>query len=306
MDLEELRCFLAVVEEGSILGASTRLGVPRGTLRRRIDELEARAGVPLLERSARGVAVTDPGTLLVRRGRDLLERGTALLMAVRERGREPTGTLRLHMPLGLAPELLSAVADLVRVGTPGLQLSLHMCEEPRTVPLGDTDLVIHFGERISSDQWQVTQLATIPVRVVASPQYLERSGRPRTVADLSGHRLLSWTNIDHPADRWPLHAGGSVAVAPALSSNDAHAMRMQARAHAGLVLLPDAALDLVGLPVDDLVPVLDDQIGRPLPVQVSAPAVIAESPRIARMAALLQSFVANMTPGALIPDKAPE
>ena len=73
MDLEELRSFLAVVETGSFLAAATNLGVARATLRRRVDALEARAGVPLLERTARGVTVTEAGSVLMARGRQVVK-----------------------------------------------------------------------------------------------------------------------------------------------------------------------------------------------------------------------------------------
>ena len=57
MDLEELRVLVAVAETGSLLGAAEKLGITRSTLRRRIDDLEARTHVPLLVRSPQGAAV---------------------------------------------------------------------------------------------------------------------------------------------------------------------------------------------------------------------------------------------------------
>ncbi|WP_293262739.1 LysR family transcriptional regulator [Nannocystis sp.] len=71
------RAFIAVVETGSFLSAATSLNVARATLRRRVDALEARAGVPLLERSARGVVVTEAGALLATRGRHVLQEASS-------------------------------------------------------------------------------------------------------------------------------------------------------------------------------------------------------------------------------------
>src|SRR5689334_8941734 len=146
MDLEELRGFLAVVETGSFLGAATNLGVPRGTLRRRIDALEARAGVALLERSARGVTATEAGAKLVERGQRLIEDGAALLAAVREIGREPTGPLRIHLPVGLPPSVLVGIAELHRVFMPKLAITLIMREDPLGELREDVDIAIHFGD----------------------------------------------------------------------------------------------------------------------------------------------------------------
>ena len=72
MDLDSLRALVAVADAGSLLGGAERLGLARSTLRRRLDELEVLAGVPLLHRGAQGAALTAAGELLVSRGRGLL------------------------------------------------------------------------------------------------------------------------------------------------------------------------------------------------------------------------------------------
>jgi DNA-binding transcriptional LysR family regulator len=48
MNLDELRALIAVVDTGSMIAASKVTRMPRVSLRRRLDELEARAGVALL------------------------------------------------------------------------------------------------------------------------------------------------------------------------------------------------------------------------------------------------------------------
>ena len=128
MDLEEFRAFIAVVETGSFLAAATNLNLARATLRRRVDALEARAGVPLLERSARGVVVTEAGSLLASRGRHVLQEASALIASVREIGREPVGVLlrprevveRVRSVLGDAEQLHEVAAAHEHGGNDGL------------------------------------------------------------------------------------------------------------------------------------------------------------------------------------------
>jgi DNA-binding transcriptional LysR family regulator len=292
MDLEELRGFLAVVETGSFLGAATNLGVPRGTLRRRIDALEARAGVPLLERSARGVTVTEAGGKLVERGRRLLEEGAALLAAVREIGREPTGPLRIHLPVGLPPSVLVTIAELHRVFMPKLAIALTMREDPLAELRDDVDMAVHFGERRPAPQYSTRELVRVPVRIVASPDYLARCVPPASAAELDRHRLAAWAGPDLDVHAWPLLAGGIVSVKPMLVSNDAHVLRRHVRAGFGLALLPDADLDLFGLPVDELVPVLGEVVGGTVALNLSMPEALADSPKIAKMVELLRQFCA--------------
>src|SRR5437763_16611588 len=120
MDLEQLRAFLAVVETGSFLTAARSLKLSRATLRRRIDELEARAGIPLLERTRMGAVVTEPGRVLAARGRLLVQEAGAVLQSVREIGSAPSGTLRIMLPAGLPPHVLTPLFALMRMRYPKL------------------------------------------------------------------------------------------------------------------------------------------------------------------------------------------
>ncbi len=290
MDLEEIRGFLAIAETGSFLGAATNLGVPRGTLRRRIDALEARAGMALLERSARGVVVTEAGAKLVERGRRLLDEGAALLVAVREAGRESSGPLRIRLPVGLPPAGLIAVAELQRVFMPELRITLVVGDDPSIDRSEDVDITIHFGERPSSRPELVSELVRVPIRVVGSPTYLARNGTPTAVAELGAHRLTAWLSPDHDSSAWPLRAGGTVPVAPALVSNDAYMLRRSVRAGFGLGLLPDANLDPFGLPVDELVAVLDDAVGGDVALNLTMPLALASSAKVSKVVELIRKF----------------
>jgi DNA-binding transcriptional LysR family regulator len=290
MDLEELRGFMAVATTGSFLGAATNLGVPRGTLRRRIDALEARAGVALLDRSARGVTVTQAGAKLVERGQRLLEEGAALLAAVREVGREPTSPLRIHLPVGLPPAVLVSIVELHRVIMPKLAITLIMHEHPLAELRDDVDIAIHFGGGRPSGPWLLRELLRVPLRIVASPEYLRRAGTPTSVAELDQHRLAAWLGPEHDVHAWPLRAGGNVEVRPTLICNDTYALRQHVRAGLGLALLPDADLDPLGLPIDELVPVLDTVVGSSVAVNLTMPEALADSPKIAKMVEVIREF----------------
>ena len=293
MDLEELRGFLAVVETGSMLGAATNLGIPRGTLRRRVDALEARAGVPLLERSAKGVTATEAGRLLAERGRRLLAEGSALLASVRELGREPGGTVRLHLPIGMPPQALVAYAELLRAMAPRLGLSVRVREDPLAGLNDEIDLALHFGEREYPPAWLAHELLSAPVRILASPEYLARHGRPPTIDALHEHPLASWVVPGRRPDQWPRLGGGSVSVRPVLVSNDAHMLRQHACAGLVLALLPDADLDPLGLSADPLIPVLEDVVGARIPLTLAVPRALAQSPRITRVVALMRQFASR-------------
>ena len=85
-DFDELRAFLAIVEHGSARAAADVLGVPRSTLRRRIDALEQRVGASLLWADAQGTRLSPKGRLMVEEAEILLESHAALFERVRQVG----------------------------------------------------------------------------------------------------------------------------------------------------------------------------------------------------------------------------
>ncbi len=63
--LDQLRTFVRVAELKSFSAAADELGLGRGIVSKRVAQLEAAVGQPLLARSTRRVALTPGGELLL-------------------------------------------------------------------------------------------------------------------------------------------------------------------------------------------------------------------------------------------------
>ena len=72
MEIQDLRCFVAVVEHGGFRAAAEALHIAQSALSRRISRLEQRLGHQLLERSRRGVQLTPHGEMLLEGARRVL------------------------------------------------------------------------------------------------------------------------------------------------------------------------------------------------------------------------------------------
>ncbi|CAB3769594.1 LysR substrate-binding domain-containing protein [Paraburkholderia solisilvae] len=72
-DIESLRIFVAVIEEGSIAAASGRMHLVASAVSKRVSDLEADAGTPLLYRHSRGVQATPAGEALYHHAKRLIE-----------------------------------------------------------------------------------------------------------------------------------------------------------------------------------------------------------------------------------------
>ncbi len=115
MDLQLVRSFLEVAECGSITRAARRLFVTQPALSRRLQQLERELGAPLLDRSQKGVTLTEHGRFVQREGRALLERWERLVDGVGALSNLETGTVRVGGGATAVSFLLPpAIADFQR------------------------------------------------------------------------------------------------------------------------------------------------------------------------------------------------
>jgi DNA-binding transcriptional LysR family regulator len=110
-DLRLIRYFVAVGMAGNVTRAAESLHVSQPSLSTALKQLEQRLGVELLHRSGRGIALTSAGSLLLDRGRELIERSEIVFDEIRARGKAPSGRVRIGMApaarYGIGPEFLA-------------------------------------------------------------------------------------------------------------------------------------------------------------------------------------------------------
>jgi DNA-binding transcriptional LysR family regulator len=110
-DLADLRLFLCVADAGSITAGARQANLALASASERIGNIEADAGVALLERSRRGVATTEAGEALAHHARLILRQHSLLQGELREFGSGARGTLVLYANtaalLGCLPQWLA-------------------------------------------------------------------------------------------------------------------------------------------------------------------------------------------------------
>ena len=75
----DLRFLLTIRESDSLLAASRKLGLTPSAVTQRLQQMERRLSIRLLDRSSRQLRFTDEGELLCLRGAGLVEQFDALL-----------------------------------------------------------------------------------------------------------------------------------------------------------------------------------------------------------------------------------
>jgi len=204
--LDGVEAFLAVARRSSFRRAAADLGVTPSAVSQTVRGLEARLGVALFMRTTRSVGLTEAGQRFFDRAGPAFAELAAAGEAARDLGSRPTGLLRLAVPRSVVPLILEPMIASFCAAYPEIELEIAASDEMVDLASGGFDAGIRMGQFIAPDMVAVRLTPSFPFRVVASPDYLVRAGRPERIQDLQGHACLRlrrsggaiapWTFVD--------------------------------------------------------------------------------------------------------------
>ncbi len=216
MDLNATRMFVGAVQAGGLSAAAARLNLPLPTISRRIRQLEQTLKVQLLERSPKGIALTDAGARLYEhasRGLEALAEGAEALRSDQARLK---GRLRLSIPPSMEPwwEMLSAFQQQF----PDIRLSVFSTERRVDLIQDGIDVALRVGA-IADESMVASRVTSYRHVLVASPKLLTRLGAPKTADGLHRFPCAVWAPASGAQSVWDL-AGTVFAPDAVLSTND--------------------------------------------------------------------------------------
>ena len=133
MDLNALADFTLVASSGGLGKASRASGKSKATLSRRIVDLEEQLGVRLIERSARGLKLTDAGAVLMARTEGPLLEVAEAMTATREGLSTPRGLLRVASPVLFSQLAMGRISAEFSAAFP--EITVEVVSEDRLVDL---------------------------------------------------------------------------------------------------------------------------------------------------------------------------
>ncbi|GAB5378329.1 MAG: LysR family transcriptional regulator [Acuticoccus sp.] len=258
--LNDLHAVLAIARGGSFRAAALDLGMSTTALSNVIAKLEADLGVRLFNRTTRSVSLTGAGRAFVDEITAPLEDIQAAMDAARSQQATPSGTLRINTFTTAAREILSPlILDFIR-RYPDVHVDL--VTEGRLVDIVSDgfDLGVRACNLVPSDMIAVPLGRTQRSAVVGSPAYFEAHDRPRTPADLAGHRCIRVRLPNGALYRWHFEKDGQTAevdVAGPVTLDEASLARMAVLEGVGLGYFMEANVR-ADIAAGHLVRVLED------------------------------------------------
>ncbi|MDC0718087.1 LysR family transcriptional regulator [Nannocystis bainbridge] len=269
-----MRVFARVVEAGSFTRAAASLQMPKATVTKLVQGLEARLRVQLLERTTRRVTVTADGASYYEHTGRLLGELSDIEATLSHAQKSPRGRLRVDLATATACMLIIPALPRFQALHPDIELDLEISDR-LSGPIGENvDCVIrgaaydlaHVSRRLGAVRWVTC----------ATPGYLERHGAPQHPRDLedSEQNLVAYVP---PATARPMvlhfeRDGETLAIKGRcrLSINDSQAHLVAALAGLGVVQVLEC-MARPHLERGELVPVLTDWQRPPHPIYIMYP-----------------------------------
>jgi DNA-binding transcriptional LysR family regulator len=233
---QELTTFVEVARLGGFSAAAREEGVTPAMIARRIDQLEARLGVKLVQRSTRAVTLTEEGVTFLDDAQRVLADLASAEDALSSGARDASGRLVVTAPTAFGRRHIAPhVPDFLR-RHPRLGLTLLLSERLMDLKNERIDLAVRIADLRNADL-VATRLALNRRVVVAAPAYLQAEGVPEGLADLARHACLVTATEDGVADTWHFQQEGravAVRVPTRLTCNDGGVLTQWALAGLGL------------------------------------------------------------------------
>ncbi|MFG6485139.1 LysR family transcriptional regulator [Roseateles sp. BYS78W] len=232
MDLNALADFNLVATHGGFGRASRASRRSKATLSRRVADLEEQLGVRLIERSTKGLELTEAGQLLLARTEGPMHEVTDAITAAREGTGTVSGRLRIAAPVLFAQLAMGRLAAEFRRLYP--DVTLDVVSEDRLVDLVDEQFDVAIRPNPRPDTALVGRcFAKDRLVVVAAPSIPMPAAGPTPV------RVDAIVNAHRDGDTWALD-GSSLALepVPVLRLSSMLMLRDAALAGAGVTRVP--------------------------------------------------------------------
>ncbi|MCV9999513.1 LysR family transcriptional regulator [Pararhizobium sp. YC-54] len=180
-----MRVAVEVARRGSFTAASRHLRLSGPSVSRVIAELEVDLGIRLFNRTTRQLHLTDAGQEFVQKSTGLLEELEQMRISLRERSENPHGHLRISCVTAFGNECLAPVLPEFLRRFPQLSVSVDIGNRIVDLVGEHYDLAIRVGP-LNDSTLVAQKIATQNIIFVASPQFCEVHGMPRTIDDLAG------------------------------------------------------------------------------------------------------------------------
>jgi DNA-binding transcriptional LysR family regulator len=222
---EAMRTLLAAVDGGSLSAGSRSLRLPLATVSRRVSDLESRLGAQLLVRTSRRLQLTEEGSAYVAAARRILDELDDAERTVSGEYRAPRGELAVTAPIMFGKLHIAPIVHEFLAAYPDVSVRLILLDGVIDLVEAHVDVALRIGH-LPDSALVARRLGDVRWLFCASPEYLDRRGKPDHPLAIAGHDCIAFEGLQRYRE-WPFAENGQtrgVAIQPRFSVNTADAV----------------------------------------------------------------------------------
>ncbi|QUM84302.1 LysR family transcriptional regulator [Moritella sp. 28] len=237
---EDLRFFYAISTQPSLTAAARKLNVTPPTVTQRLQAIEAKVSVKLVQRQARGISLTEEGYLLQNKARFILAEMDQLQTLMASKKNLINGTLKILAPLGFGNDYIAPLVGEFQQQHTNLTVELELSDKPSWAESHKWDIIIYIGE-LRDSTLKLATLAHNQRFLCASPDYLKRHGSPESPRELKNHTCIALRENSEDVTLWRFtHINSeeqeSIRITPTFTSNEGRVVKNWAIAGHGIII----------------------------------------------------------------------
>ena len=194
ISLDRMRTFVRVAERGNLSRAARELGIGQSTVTRHISELEDAVGVPLVGRTTRRVTLTEEGALYYANCLHILQLVEQSAEEARAARQTPAGAIHVSCTAALGVMHVTRMILDFQDRHPDISVDLNLTDDRVDLVRESVDIALRLGP-LADNSMKLYSAGESRRRLVASPGYLSRHGRPDRPADLARHDSVVMSNV---------------------------------------------------------------------------------------------------------------
>ncbi len=238
--LTEMEAFATVVDQGGFTDAARKMGISKSAVSKHVSSLEGRLGARLLNRTTRRVSPTEIGLAYYDRARRVLNDAGEADSLVTSMQSAPSGQLQISVATDFGMNHLSPIIGDFLQEFPDVSVNMEFSNRYVELVSEGVDLAIRIGD-LDDSTLRARKLTDTTKRMVGAPSYFKKYGRPQSIDDLNGHKLLHYSK-ESDAAVWRLKARSGeirqIRTAGWLSVNDGQSLLNAAISGLGIAYLP--------------------------------------------------------------------
>jgi len=237
---EDLRFFYTISTQPSLTAAARKLNVTPPTVTQRLQAIESKVSVKLVQRQARGISLTEEGYLLQTKARSILADMDELQTLMASKKNLVNGTLKVLAPLGFGNDHIAPLIGEFQQQHPNLNVELELSDKPSWSESHKWDIIIYIGE-LRDSTLKLATLAPNQRFLCASPEYVDNNDPLKSPRELKDHTCIALRENSEDVTLWRFththsQAQESVRITPTFTSNEGSVVKNWALAGHGIIM----------------------------------------------------------------------